>query len=120
MSTVAYAREQSFGDPEVAALSDAVIGDALTVAIAALPAEPWGARWAEAVACYALHLILATSGSASSAPGPVVAESVGQWSKSYAVPPDPMSAGWLASTAYGRRVQSIRRSRVARLPFVVS
>jgi hypothetical protein len=50
----------------------------------------------------------------------VTAESVGQWSKSYAVPTDPMSAGWLASTAYGRRVQSIRRSRVARLPFVVS
>lgn len=118
--SVAYTRKLSLGDPEVAAIADELIEDALELAVGALSPAAFGQRFAEAAGLYALHLLISTPGnSGGSTSGPVQAESVGQVSKTYALAAQDDRDAWLRSTPYGRRFLEIRDTRAIRVPRIV-
>lgn len=121
MTPVEYARAQSFGDPFIASVADAVIEFAVEQASVALDPQAWGARYQEALAVYALHLIASSgAGPGGGGGGAVTSERVGAWAKSYAtVTATTAGDAWLMRTTYGQRYIAIRSSRVARLPRVI-
>lgn len=120
MNAVDYTRAQSYGDPFIAGVSNDVIEFALETASTALDPRAWGARYKEALAVYALHLIVSSPGGPSGGgAGPVTAERVGAWAKSYAHVQPGDGDAWLNRSAYGQRLQQIRMTRVARLPRIV-
>lgn len=110
--SVERARDLSLGDPFIADLSDQQISDALVIASRRLLASRWPLDYGDAVSLLTLHLLVsAPGGSQYGAGGPVASESMGAWSKSYAVQAANAGDEDLATTTYGRRFIALRQSQ---------
>ena len=117
-ASVQRARDLSLGDPYIAGLSDGLIGSAIEIASRRLLAARWPLDYADALGLLALHLLVsAPGGPQSGAGGPVASETMGSWSKSYAVAAaSNLTDQDLSSTTYGRQFVALRDAQ----PFIRS
>lgn len=116
MATVSQVRDLS-RTGEFTALADGVVQSALDEAALHMNAASWGDRYDTGHALLAAHLLIdgANGGVASPIKGPIVQESLGPASRTYAqslvkVQDDELN---LNGTTYGRRHLALRRKLIA-------
>lgn len=102
---------------EFASLSEAAIAPYIAEASREVAESVYGDRYDDAVKYLAAHLIAVLTAGSRGTAGPVVSESAGPVSRSYAAPATIVSEHF-AATVYGRRFLDIRR-QVAGGPWVL-
>lgn len=106
---------------EFASVDDALVSEWLGVASRQMNPDRWGSKFNDGQMFLAAHMLklgrIGSTSLPSAARGPVVSESVGSVSRSYAVDAASMSSSSFGSTFYGQQYEALRRG-LFRSPWV--